>query len=320
MNAAGLTAAEPSPSTTVPGPYGPRAAAIGAALALAVLALLSIGPGTARAAQDPAAPPYPGTVHRNIDYRPDQTVPDGRDLLDVYLPERAPGAAQDPGAIPLVVFFHGGGLLEGDKAHGEILARRLASAGIGVVSANYRLSPAVMHPVHLQDAAAAVAWTVRHAQEYGADPDRIFVSGHSAGAYLATLIALDPAFLGAHDLAPDTLAGSVPLSPFLYVEETARDRPKTVWGENPAVWLEASVTPRIRPWNGRMLLVYASGDDDWRKAQNERFETAMRAAGNRHVEAVEAPGRDHVTILTGLNAPDDPVGDLIVQFVRSAPG
>jgi len=298
----------------VPRQRRPRAAGVGTVLV--ALALLSAGPREGWAAETPAAAPYPGTVHRDIDYRPDEAIPDGRDLLDVYLPDRAADGPQGRPAMPLVVFFHGGGLLEGDKSHGAILARRLAAAGIGVVSANYRLSPAVMHPVHLQDAAAAVAWTAHHAQAYGANPRRIFVSGHSAGAYLAALVALDPAFLGAHDLGPDTLAGSVPLSPFLYVEETARDRPKTVWGENPAVWLEASVTPRIRPWNGRMLLIYASGDDDWRKAQNERFETAMRAAGNRHVEAVEAPGRDHATILTGLNEPDDPVGDLIVGFVQ----
>lgn len=284
-----------------------------AALLLVIATALG-GPLAARAAATAEQPtPFPGVVHRDIDYRPDEDVADGRDLLDVYVPESAASAQER--RVPMVVFFHGGGLLEGDKAHGEILARRLAPAGIGVVSANYRLSPAVMHPVHLQDAAGALAWTVRHAAEYGGEPTRVFVSGHSAGAYLAALLALDPKLLGAHGLTPADIAGSLPISPFLYVEETARDRPKTVWGENPAVWLEASVTPQIRPWDGRMLLIYASGDDDWRKAQNERFETAMRAAGSPAVEAVEAPGRDHVTILTGMNAPDDPVGDLIVRFI-----
>lgn len=280
------------------------------ALLFASLAVLALTP-VATTAAIAATTDIPGVVDRDLDYRPDDAVADGRDLLDVYMP-----AGTEP--APVVVFFHGGGLLEGDKSHGAILARRLVPAGIGVVSANYRLSPAVMHPVHLQDAAAAFAWTVANIADYGGDPARVFVSGHSAGAYLAALLALDPALLGAHELGLDAIAGSAPISPFLYVEETARERPKTVWGEDPAVWLSASVTPHIGAGTGPMLLIYASGDDDWRKAQNERFATAMRAAGNTAIGTAEAPGRDHTTILTGLNDPDDPVGGLLLEFI--APG
>jgi len=257
-----------------------------------------------------AATAQPGSVDRDLDYLPDVEVGDGRDLLDVFMPVGTRPA-------PVVVFFHGGGLLEGDKAHGEILAARLLPAGIGVVSANYRLSPGVMHPVHLQDAAAAFAWTVENIADYGGDPERIFVSGHSAGAYLAAMLAVDPSLLAAHGLAPGRLAGSLPISPFLYVEETAKERPKTVWGEDPAVWLEASVTPYIGPGKGPILLIYADGDADWRKAQNERFAQALHATGSTAVRAVEVPGRDHTTVLTDMNETDDPVGALLLEFIAA---
>lgn len=250
----------------------------------------------------------PGSVDRDIDYRLDLDVADGRDLLDIFMPDGSD-------LVPVVVFFHGGALMEGDKRHGEILARRLVPEGIGVVSANYRLSPAFMHPTHLQDAAAAVAWVVENIANFGGDPDRVFVSGHSAGAYLAAILALDASLLGEHDLGLDAIAGSLPISAFLYVEETAKERPKTVWGEDPAVWLAASVTPHIAAGRGRMLLIYADGDDDWRRAQNERFAGAMQAAGSRAITAKQVAGRDHTTIFTGLNAADDPVGRLLLEFI-----
>jgi acetyl esterase/lipase len=274
------------------------------------LAMLLAATATAAAVLPVAAADaeLPGTVDRDIDYRLDLDVADGRDLLDVFMPDGSDLA-------PVVVFFNGGGLLEGDKHHGEILARRLVPEGIGVVSANYRLSPGFMHPTHLQDAAAAVAWVVENIANFGGDPDRVFVSGHSAGAYLAAILALDASLLGEHHLGLDAIAGSVPISAFLYVEETAKERPKTVWGEDPAVWLAASVTPHITAGKGRMLLIYADGDDAWRRAQNERFAVAMQAVGSSSVTAKQVAGRDHTTIFTGLNEADDPVGSLLLEFI-----
>ena len=260
-------------------------------------------------AATPAEAVVPGVADLDIDYRPDDDIADGRDLLDIYMPE---GSA----LAPVVVFFHGGALMEGDKDHGAFLARRLVPAGVGVVSANYRLSPAFAHPTHLQDAAAAVAWVLENIADYGGDPDRVFVTGHSAGAYLAAVLALDPSLLGMHSLGLDAIAGSLPISAFLYVEETAKDRPKSVWGEDPAVWLQASVTPHIAPGKGRMLLIYADGDDDWRKAQNERLATAMQAQGNSAITTDEVSGRDHTTILTALNEADDQVGTLMLEFIQ----
>jgi acetyl esterase/lipase len=251
-----------------------------------------------------------GVVADDVDYVGGADYEDGRDLLDVYMPEGAERA-------PVVVFFHGGALMSGDKSSGQVLARRLVPNGIGVVSANYRLSPSVEHPAHMQDAAAATAWVLAHIADYGGDPSRVFVSGHSAGAYLAALLVLDPAYLARHDLALSSLRGAIPISAFLYVEETAAERPKVVWGADPADWLAASVTPHIGPNAPRMLLIYADGDADWRRAQNDRFVQAMTTAGAPAVRVVEVPGRDHLSLMTALNDADDRIGDLMTRFIKA---
>ncbi|MBT3773081.1 MAG: alpha/beta hydrolase [Gemmatimonadales bacterium] len=250
-----------------------------------------------------------GIVTHDIDYLSSAEYEDGKDLLDIYMPEGVADA-------PVVVFFHGGALRAGDKSDGQGVAQRLVPHGIGVVSASYRLTPSVMHPAHVQDAAAATAWVVENIADYGGNPDNVYVSGHSAGAYLAALLTLDPSHLEVHDLDPSSLRGSIPISAFLYVEETAADRPKDVWGTDPADWLVASVAPHIGTAGGRMLLIYADGDDEWRREQNERFGEAMRSAGSHGVRVVEVPNRNHMSLMTDLNASDDHIGDLMLRFIQ----
>ena len=244
----------------------------------------------------------------NVDYVPGATYDDDRDMLDIYMPSGVTDA-------PVVVFFHGGALRAGDKSDGQHLAKRLVPLGIGVVAANYRLTPAVAHPAHIQDAATATAWVLDNIADYGGDPDNVYVAGHSAGAYLAALLVLDPSHLGTHHRSPASLRGSIPIAAFLYVEETAADRPKDVWGEEPAGWLTASVTPHIKEARTRMLMIYADGDADWRREQNDRFGAAMNMGRRSSVEVVEVPNRTHNGLITEMNEPDDRIGDLISRFV-----
>ena len=102
-----------------------------------------------------------------------------------------------PSRAPLVLFVHGGGWAVGDKAQYAAVGVRLARAGFVVAIVNYRLSPPAQHPAHAEDVARAVAWCYRQAPYYGADPERFYVIGHSSGAHLAALVALDPAYLAA---------------------------------------------------------------------------------------------------------------------------
>ena len=127
-----------------------------------------------------------------------------RRTLDVYRPSHPTG--------PLVVFLFGGSWRMGDKSIYPFVARPLASRGAVVVVPNYRLYPEVQFPDFLDDSAAAVGWAMAHARELGAEPRSVFVVGHSAGAYNAVMLALDPQFLARAGVSRDRLAGAVGLA------------------------------------------------------------------------------------------------------------
>ena len=249
--------------------------------------------------------------HRDIDYVASEDYAENKDKLDLFMPEGLTNA-------PVVVYFHGGGLQNGTKAIGEGLGRQLASRGIGLVSANYRLSPSVMHPAHIEDATAAFAWAKRNIASYGGDADRVFVSGHSAGAYLAALMALDPRYLDAHNLRLSDIRGAIPISPFLFVEDhdIAPSRPKTVWGTDEAVWLDASVTPYIGADKPPMLIIYADGDDDWRREQNQRLAAELSDAGN-DAAVIEIADRTHGSVNSNMGDDLDTGMMKVVSFVEA---
>ncbi len=140
-------------------------------------------------------------IARNVPY-----APGPRGGLDIYRPRRAAGQ------LPLVVFLYGGGWRGGDKATNMFVAAELARRGAVVMVPDYRIYPEVQFPAFLQDNARAVAWAIAHAAEYGADPEAVFLIGHSAGAYNAVMLALDPRWLAAEGVDRAALAGVVGLA------------------------------------------------------------------------------------------------------------
>ncbi|MDE2514681.1 MAG: alpha/beta hydrolase [Rhodospirillales bacterium] len=127
---------------------------------------------------------------------------DPRRRLDLYAPQGAQG-------LPAILFFYGGSWQSGERAEYRFVAASLARLGAVVAVADYRLYPPARFADFMADAAAAAGWMRDHAEACGADPARIFVMGHSAGAHIALMLALDPAWLGA---ARGTLAGAIGLA------------------------------------------------------------------------------------------------------------
>ncbi len=206
----------------------------------------------------------------------DATVPSGgvrvtRDLhygegprrtLDVYQP---PTPGQDR---PLVVFFYGGSWKTGAKEDYRFVATALARRGMVVVVPDYRLYPQTAFPGFVQDSAAAVAWAAAHAALYGAD-SHPFVVGHSAGAYIALMLALNPAYLDAAGLPRSELAGAVGIAgpydfhprdyPDIAAIFAAANEPATqpityAYGTNkPVLLLAGDADQTVRPYNTRAL-------------------------------------------------------------------
>src|SRR4051812_44226482 len=176
----------------------------------AVAALLGSGlaglAADAPVAEAPAPRPvYEVVRHKDVPYRTDADADPERHKLDLYLPK---GKAD----FPVLMFVHGGGWKSGNKSWYTALGHAFATEGIGVVVTNYRLSPQVKHPGHIEDVAKAFAWTHANIGRYGGRADRLFVSGHSAGGHLVALLATDPKYLKAEGRSPADVRGVVGIS------------------------------------------------------------------------------------------------------------
>lgn len=115
---------------------------------------------------------------------------DARQKLDVWAPRQRSGQA-----LPVVIFFYGGGWNSGSRGDYGFAGAAYAGKGFIAVIPDYRLVPQVRYPAFVEDGASAVKWTRDHIASYGGDPHRITLAGHSAGAYIAAMLTLDQAFL-----------------------------------------------------------------------------------------------------------------------------
>lgn len=144
------------------------------------------------------APRYGTTVKRDVAYGPN---PYHR--LDVYRPVRTAGN------LPVVIFFYGGSWQSGARSDYRFVGAALARLGLTVAIPDYRLYPDVHYPDFIHDAARATAWVIDNAGDYGGDPQAVFVAGHSAGAYLAMMLALAADYLAAAHSDRALLAGAI---------------------------------------------------------------------------------------------------------------
>lgn len=251
----------------------------------------------------PAHAQAPSIVPRTFRYAAAPGTDPDLQSLDLYLP---PGPAPR-GGWPLVVFIHGGGWRIGDKAnafHGRDKAPWFLAHGFAFASVNYRLSPAVMHPAHVEDVAAALAWLWRHTGEEGLDPDRFVVSGHSAGAHLAALVALDARRLGKHGLSPSRLRGVILLDGAGY--DVARQAPAVIargrwlgemyadaFGRDGRLWADASPVNFVTRAAPPFLIIRTDRVDA--VEQSALLEGRLRTSGVE-TRVVAVPGYSHADV------------------------
>jgi acetyl esterase/lipase len=219
--------------------------------------------------------------------------PDQRQTLDVYVPDGESGVPR-----PVVVFFHGGGWSRGSKDIYRFVGSALAEKGAITVIANYRLTPEVRFPVFVEDAASAVAWTFRNIADHGGDPARIFLMGHSAGAHISALLALDPRYLARDGIDTAQLAGVIGLSgPYDFAItapalESVFGKPADPADTQPVRFVRADAPP--------VLLLHGTADRLCRYEQSIRLAERLTAAGGQ-AEVKLYPDRDHTDTVAALS-------------------
>lgn len=194
-----------------------------------------------------------------------------RHRLDVYAPEQRGAAA------PVVFFIYGGGWNRGERSDYQFVGRALASRGFVTVIADYRLVPEVRYPGFLEDSANALRWVQDNIALYGGDPSRLFLAGHSAGAYNAVMLALDPSFLEEYGvtmpiLGVAALSGPYDFYPFEYDEvRNAFGAAPNPEGTQPINLVTAAAPP--------MYLASGTTDPIVRVQNTEHFARTLRDRG-----------------------------------------
>lgn len=253
---------------------------------------------------------YDVRVVKDIDYLEEADYPDAKDRLDLYLPE-------GDERFPVMFFIHGGGLMRGSKDSQKHVGEWFARKGVGTVVVNHRLSPGVMHPAHIQDIAASFAWVHANIEAYGGDAKKIVVAGHSAGAYLAALLALDGRYLRTHKLSPYDIVGAILISGFYHVDRVAPERPKHVWGSDVKGWVDASPSMHLMSSSAShfFLLLYADGDAEDRRKESLDLREELRIFGT-WANTYQVADRTHVTIWSKMGKDDDPTSNQALDFIH----
>lgn len=205
-----------------------------------------------------------------------------RCVLDVYYPKTEQNFAT-------VVWFHGGGLTSGNK----FIPEALKEQGIAVIAVNYRFYPKIKAPAYIEDAAAAVAWAFKNIEKYGGSRDKIFISGHSAGGYLASMVGLDKSYLAVHDIDANDIAGLIPFSGHAITHFTVREE-RGIPGIQPVV---DNLAPLYHVRADAPPLLLITGDRELellgRYEENAYLMRMMRVAGHESTQLMEMDGYGH---------------------------
>lgn len=221
----------------------------------------------------------------NIPYKKGNELSDyekERCVLDIYYP-----TSKD--SFTTIIWFHGGGIMGGEK----FIPEQLMEKEVAIVAANYRLHPKVKCPEYIEDAAAAVAWVFNHISEYGGDPDKIVVSGHSAGGYLASMVGLDTGYLEEHQIDANRIAALIPFSGHAVTHFTIR-KEMGIPGTQVIADKYAPIY-HVRPDAPPYIII--TGDRDLellgRYEENAYMWRMMQEAGHDQTEMYELEGYNH---------------------------
>jgi acetyl esterase/lipase len=257
-------------------------------------------------------------------------LPDAQVKYDVPYVDQSPLAEQRLDLFlptgtnwPVFIFVHGGNWDAGDKdlrvggadVYGNI-GRFYATRGVGVAVINYRLQPTVNWREQVADVAAATAWVHTHIAEYGGNPNRIFLGGHSAGAQLACHVALLSSLVisgvisvsGAGLDVADQKTYDLGAKRAYYADRFGNDSPRKIWAReaSPITYITSNAPP--------FLILYAAGESRALQRQSQRLREVLE---NEHVSSrlIVVPGQSHARIVLTLSRTDRTAADAILHFI-----
>ncbi len=245
-------------------------------------------------------------VRRDLVYREGPEEDSAKHKLDVYLPKGRTNA-------PVLFFIHGGAWKTGDRSLYSPVGNRYARAGLVTVVPSYRLAPKHPHPAQIEDVAAAFAWAIGHVTEMGGDTNRIYLEGHSAGAHLVALLALDPRYLAAHGLAPRCIRGVLAFSGAY--DLTIGEGQDSVFGSDPEARRQASPLYHVKAGAPPFLVSYCEWDYFTLPAQARNFHRALQQAGVRS-ELLYVPGQSHISEMLAIANDKDPLVLAALRFMK----
>jgi acetyl esterase/lipase len=252
---------------------------------------------------------------RDLAYYDGADADPGKQKLDLFMP-------RDAKKVPVVMWIHGGGWMIGDRSMYGELGRRFAESGIGLAAISYRLSPKVKHPAHVEDCARAFAWLRDHVADYGGDPDRLFVSGQSAGGHLSALLTLDLRYLRALHVPDGAIKGSIPMSGVYTIPALPAESKGLMsmfpdsFGSDPEVCRAASPITHIANLSCPMLVITESEDVGLVRPSMKLFQRAAEKAGVKDIRFMDAEQRNHLSIVMNLARKADDVREAMVEFVQ----
>lgn len=219
---------------------------------------------------------YDDAINNNNEYI------DERCVLDVYYPKNIKSYAT-------VIWFHGGGIQAGSKE----IPNALKDKGVAVIAVNYRLYPKVKAPKYIEDAAAATAWAFNNIEKYGGDTSLIFISGHSAGGYLASMVGMDKKWLAKHKIDANNIAGLIPFSGHTITHFTVR-KERGIKGEQPII---DDLAPIYYVRDDAPPLLLITGDRELellgRYEENAYMMRMMKVVGHENTKLYELEGYGH---------------------------
>ena len=236
--------------------------------------------------------------------------------LDVYSPVNLSSKA------PVLIHIHGGGWRMGDKSRTDDHGNYFAKNGIVFVTLNYRLSPKFKHPAHIEDCAAGVAWVLKNIDKLNGDKNKVYLSGHSAGAQLAALLATNPKFLGKHKLETTLFAGVIPVDTASYdflsnnAERIVSGMIKSAFGEDKAVLTEASPHQQLKsdrkypPFH-----VFVTKERDKAVKNSYDFVEKIKSVGGS-ATLYKIDGHSHRDMNLGMYKANDPVGKELIKILQ----